>query len=117
MAVQGSRSKINCSTLVNFKYQDIETTRRFDIVNLDSYDIILGTPFIYQHKILIGLNPTRVVVGSAEPEKIQGESVTTIKAAMVDILCKKAEDTPLPPLREINHSIPSKRQMASSDWD
>ena len=25
--------------------------------NLDNYDVILGTPFLYQHKVAIGLNP------------------------------------------------------------
>ena len=46
LAVQGSRSKINCGTAVRFQYQSIDCKRRFDIVNLDNYDAILGTPFL-----------------------------------------------------------------------
>ena len=67
LAVHGSQSKINCGTKVNFKYQDIDCERRFDITNLDNYDVILGTLFLFQHKIAIGINPPCVVIGSKEP--------------------------------------------------
>ncbi|KAJ6523055.1 hypothetical protein B0H19DRAFT_1078033 [Mycena capillaripes] len=77
LAVHGSRSKINASTTVKFKYQDINCERRFDIANLDSYDLILGTPFIFQHKIVVGMNPTRVVVGSPEPLKHRKSGLLT----------------------------------------
>ncbi|KAI0045056.1 hypothetical protein FA95DRAFT_1496070, partial [Auriscalpium vulgare] len=124
LAVHGSRSKITRSTTVQFAYQDIDCARRFDIVNLDNYDMILGTPFIFQHRVLLGLNPTRVVIGSAEPLKIEGIDVTVISSAAADIaedaldtlrakltreaedLCADTERTALPPLREINHEIP-----------
>lgn len=124
MAVQGSRSKINCSMLVDFRYQGIESKRRFDVVNLDSYDVILGTPFIYQHRVLLGLNPTQVIVGMEQPELLDGEEVATILSAAADVLedeldklrgqlkmeatdlCTSAEDTELPPLCAVNHTIP-----------
>lgn len=134
MAVQGSRSKINCGTAVEFRYQGIKTFRRFDIVNLDSYDLILGTPFIFQHKVLIGLNPTRVLIGSDEPEPLDGESVATISSAVADILdgeldklrdqlrkeaadlCVDAEKAELPPMREVNHSIPLMDENKIYSW-
>ena len=65
LTVHGSCSKINCCVTVDFKYQEIDCKRRFDIVNLDNYDVILGTPFLFQHKVAIGLNPIRISVGSA----------------------------------------------------
>ena len=34
LAVQGSRSKINCSTEVQLKYEGIDEKRRFDIINM-----------------------------------------------------------------------------------
>ncbi|KAF8574980.1 hypothetical protein K439DRAFT_1641768 [Ramaria rubella] len=74
LAVSGSRTVIN-----------------FDIINLDSYDLILGTPFLFQHKVLMGFHPSQVAVGSN-------------KAA--EDICKEANETPLPPLRDINHTIP-----------
>ena len=124
LAVHGSRSRINFGTTVELRYQGIRGQRHFDIVNLDSYDLILGTPFIFQHKLLIGLNPTRVLVGSAEPTPIEGESIATVKSAAADLfedelehlrqelraeardLCLDTEKAALPPLRAVNHSIP-----------
>ena len=76
LAVHGSRSKINCGTTVKFQYQTINCDRRFDIVNLDNYDAILGTPFLYQHQVAIGFNPSRVIVGSNEPLEMKGPEVT-----------------------------------------
>ena len=124
LAVHSSRSKINCGVRVNFQYQGINCERRFDITNLDNYDTILGTPFLFQHKVAVGINPACVVVGSEAPIKIKGPDVVTINSAAPDLLNnkldglrtelrKEAEDlctdtskTALPPLRAINHTIP-----------
>ena len=64
LAVQGSRSKVNTRAKVKVDYQSISEDRYFDIININSYDLILGTPFLHQHQICIGLNPARVVIGS-----------------------------------------------------
>lgn len=124
MAVQGSCSKLNWSTSVNFRYQNINMTHHFDIANLENYDLILGTPFIFQHKVLIGLNPTQVVIGSDKAENITGDNVFTIQSVVADVfedelekvremlrteamdLCQTAETSELPLLRKINHTIP-----------
>lgn len=71
LAVQGSRSKVNSITTAQLKYQDINERRTFDIINLNSYDLILGTPWMHQHKICIGFNPARVVIGSDEPQPLK----------------------------------------------
>ncbi|EJD44329.1 hypothetical protein AURDEDRAFT_166710 [Auricularia subglabra TFB-10046 SS5] len=49
LAVKGSRSKINVEVTARFQYQNIDCEKRFDIANLDNYDLILGTPFLWQH--------------------------------------------------------------------
>ena len=72
LAVHGSRSKINYGTKVNFQYQGIDCERRFDIANLDNYDAILETPFLFQHKVAIGINPSCVVIGSDKPVELDG---------------------------------------------
>jgi len=64
LAVSGSRTKVNHSILVNLRYQAINEEHRFDIMNLDGYDLILGTPFMFQHQVLLGFNPTQVIVKS-----------------------------------------------------
>jgi len=124
LEVHGSRSKINFCSTVELRYQEITEQRTFDIVNLDSYDLILGTPFIFQHQLMLGLNPTRVVIGSSESKPIQGESIATIQSAAADVfdsqveklrkllrseaenLCVETSRTALPPLRAVNHPIP-----------
>ena len=124
LVVHRSRSKINCGTTVNFQYQSIDCDRRFDIANLDNYDAILGTPFLYQHQVAIGFNPSRVVIGSSEPLEMKGPEVTTITSAAADLLnqglddvrkmlrqeaedlCPDTSTTELPPFRDVNHTIP-----------
>ena len=124
MAVQGSRSKINANATVDFEYATIKCKKTFDIINIASYDMILGTPFFWQHKILCGINPTRVAIGSNEPLPIEGNEVHTIMGAMAQdaednleevrellrreaqVLCEDASTSALPPFRAINHHIP-----------
>ncbi len=43
LAVQGSRSKINCGIRCEFQYQSIKCEQYFDVANLSSYDVILRT--------------------------------------------------------------------------
>jgi hypothetical protein len=124
LATRGSRSKINCGTTVRLEYQSIDCDRRFDIANLDNYDVILGTPFLYQHQVAIGFNPSRVIVGSNVPLEMKGPEVATISSAAADLLnqglddlrkllrqeaedlCPDTSMTALPPMRAVNHTIP-----------
>ena len=125
LAVQGSCSKINCVIDVKYSYQNIMDSRRFDVANLNDYDLILGTPWLYQHQVCIGLNPAGIVIGSNKPLPIIASmdtkpllgSVsltpnTTVIAAQEELmayaepLCRKVGKTELPPLRAINHTIP-----------
>ena len=124
LAIHGSRSKINCRTTIQFQYQTIDCNQRFYVVNLDNYNAILGTPFLYQHQVAITFNPSRVVVGSSEPMEMKGPEITTIPSAAAEVLNegldeirrelrKEAEDLcpdtlkmDLPPMRAINHLIP-----------
>ncbi|KAF8131294.1 hypothetical protein K438DRAFT_1999045 [Mycena galopus ATCC 62051] len=125
LAVQGSRSKINHSVNVKMSYQDITEERSFLVANLSGYDMILGTAWLFQHKVSIGLNPARVCVGSADAVPLEGVATAwvftgavglgehdALQAARDELLeyakpiCKTADETGLPPLRAINHTIP-----------
>ena len=124
LAVHSSRSKINCSTTVRMQYQTIDCNWRFDITNLDNYDAILGTPFLYQHQVTISFNPSHMIVGLSEPLEMKGPKVMTITSVAADLLNKgldeirqelrqEAEDlcpdtsrTALPLMRVVNHTIP-----------
>ncbi|KAF8800028.1 hypothetical protein BYT27DRAFT_7217359 [Phlegmacium glaucopus] len=59
LAVQGSRSKINSVANIRIQYQGINENCTLDIANLHNYDLILGTPFMYQHKVCVGFNLAR----------------------------------------------------------
>ncbi|KAJ3486050.1 hypothetical protein NLI96_g4519 [Meripilus lineatus] len=100
LAVHGSRTKINSCTTVDFGYQGIKGPRRFDIANLDTYDVILGTPFFFQHKVAIGFNPSRVVIGCNKPEPIKGVETAIITSMAMDILEDELEKL------RLNHRIP-----------
>ncbi|KIJ10563.1 hypothetical protein PAXINDRAFT_37646, partial [Paxillus involutus ATCC 200175] len=95
-----------------------------NIINLQNYDLILGTPFLFQHQVMVGFNESKVVVGSDLALPIQGAQVQVLESRAADILkdqldavrkhlqalakplCAKASKTGLPPLRAINHTIP-----------
>src|ERR1700761_6684453 len=134
LAVHGSRSKVNASVAVKLKYQSIDSERRLDVANLDDYDVILGTPFIFQHQILIGMNPTRVVVGSDSPLEMRGAEISMIRSAAADLfeqdlskiremlkkeaadLCPDPAEADLPPFRAVNHTIPLKDESKVYRW-
>lgn len=123
LAALGSRTKVNYRTTVDFKYQGIKETRSFDIMNLPNHDLILGTPFLYQHRVMVGFNETRIVIGSNTALPIKGAAVRTLASrsamlrelnleeareylkSLAEPLCKTAGETNLPPLRAINHRI------------
>lgn len=124
LAAQGSRSKVIYGVKVSFQYQGIDCLKYFDLMNLARYDVVLGTPFLFQHKVLAGLNQSKVVIGKNEQLPImEGANVAVLSSHAMDMLedqveiareslreyaqtiCRKAVDTELPPLRKINHKI------------
>ena len=134
LAVQGSRSKVNARATVELQYQTINETRTLDIANLSNYDLILGTPWMYQHQVCVGFNPARVVIGSdiALPMKsgidtklmasgisLQEQAVNDAREELkryAEPLCKEMQDTGLPPMRDINHTIPLIDENKTYPW-
>ncbi|KAJ8579502.1 hypothetical protein M405DRAFT_754427, partial [Rhizopogon salebrosus TDB-379] len=123
LAVSGSRSVVKATTTVKFKYQEIDNVRTFDIANLEAYDVILGMLFLFQYQVLLGFNPSEIKIRSIDPLPIRGAhaQVLELQGSGPDLdviaayheelhqyaksICKEASETPLPPLREINHTI------------
>lgn len=62
LVVHGPWSKTNCSVTADSEYQDIAWMRQFNIVNLNNYDLILGTPFLFQHQVMLTWNLTCMIV-------------------------------------------------------
>ncbi|KAJ8582179.1 hypothetical protein M405DRAFT_694471, partial [Rhizopogon salebrosus TDB-379] len=123
LVVSGSRSIVKATAMVDLKYQDISGPRTLNIANLKAYDVILGMPFLFQHQVLLGFNPSEIKICSVKPLPIRGAQSQILElqgssseadkiAAYCEELsqyakdiCKEAVETPLPP-REINHVIP-----------
>lgn len=101
LAVQGSRSKINFGVKPRFEYQGIDERRYFDIANLSNYDVILGTPFLFQHKITIeGTNVSELASRSME---LAEEAIADVRGIIIDSarargLFDDAAKAPLPPI-------------------
>ena len=124
LAIQGSRSKVNTVATVQLKYQGIDEKCTFDLINLNSYDLILGTPWMHQHQICLGFNPAQVVIGSDDSQPLKMGNDTKLMAHSLspeenhledareelhryaEPLCREIAETDLPPLRDINHTIP-----------
>jgi hypothetical protein len=55
LAVSGSRSTISNGVWAMLEVAGISETRYFDLVNSDRFDIVLGTPFLYDHGFFIDI--------------------------------------------------------------
>jgi hypothetical protein len=53
MATSGSKSTINFGARAEVKIGEFRQKRYFDVVNLDRYDAILGTPFLTENEVLL----------------------------------------------------------------
>ena len=53
LAVTGSKSVINYGANATIKYEGRESKEYFNIINIDYYDAILGTPFLRKHEVII----------------------------------------------------------------
>lgn len=84
MVVQGSRTKVNHCAQVDFQYQEIREQRHFDIMNLSNYDVILGTPFLYQHQVSICLEPPAMIVGSVVSQPLKGDRVARLSSEVLN---------------------------------
>ncbi|KAF8694387.1 hypothetical protein RHS03_08195, partial [Rhizoctonia solani] len=125
LAISGSKSTVNYGASARLQYQGIDEERDFDVGNLDGYDAILGTPWLYQHCVSVSFNPTGVVIGSNKSLPLEGAEILRINSVSTDAIEGRMEElrsalrnecsdlcppsvasTPLPPFRKINHRIP-----------
>jgi len=124
LAVQGSRLKVNFGMTVKVEYQCIYCDWYFDIINLSNYNLILETPFLHQHQVMMDINPLCLIIGSDIPLLMEGPGVTRLVSWSLAVheenldqiqehlreyaepLCRSAGETTLPLLHAINHEIP-----------
>jgi hypothetical protein len=64
----GSHSTVNYSTESRVKAPGVEKITYLDIANFDHYDMIIGTPFMWQNKVQLDLETNQVIInGVATP--------------------------------------------------
>ncbi|KAI0637586.1 hypothetical protein C8Q77DRAFT_1214653 [Trametes polyzona] len=115
-------------------YQTVQERRYFDIMNILNYDIIFSTPFLTQHCLVQGFNPSKVVVGSANIVPVHASQACIVESRAADVLegelehiclvlcdyaapiCRNASDAPFPPLHAVNHTIPLKDPAKVYHW-
>ncbi|TFK59551.1 hypothetical protein BDN72DRAFT_750697, partial [Pluteus cervinus] len=135
LAVQGSKTKVNYEVKANLQYQGIREEREFLVINCRTYDVILGTPFLWQHQVSFSLNPATIIIGNNNALSVpKGKHFLTLESASMAVeqdrvekvrqelieyaspLFKKAGETGLPPFRAINHEIPLIDETIRYPW-
>jgi hypothetical protein len=66
LGTRGSQSKINYGTKACLKYGPIEACQYLDIVNIDRYNVTLGTIFMRKHGIVLDFKRNQVQIGDKE---------------------------------------------------
>ncbi|KAH9851011.1 hypothetical protein C2E23DRAFT_733715, partial [Lenzites betulinus] len=120
----GSRSRISHGTHTTITTGPVTVDTYLDVVNLDRYDVVLGTPFMRRNSVLLDFGRSVVVCqghdfaalspqeedAGARHGRPQNEDDTLEKHRKSII--REYEDLfqpvppVLPPFREINHTIP-----------
>jgi hypothetical protein len=75
LGIVGSHSKINFGLFTNFEIGKEKGNHYFDVVNIDRYDIILGTVFMRKHGMILDFEHDKVCIKRKVLETVvEGES-------------------------------------------
>ena len=66
LGTKGSRTKINYGTRVNLKVGPVNERTYFDMVDIDRYDAILGTPFLTEHKVAMDFGQRTMAIDGVD---------------------------------------------------
>lgn len=64
LGTKGSRTKINFGAQAEIALGSVRNTHYFDVVDIDKYDVILGTVFCRKYGIILDFSNDRVLVGT-----------------------------------------------------
>ncbi|KAI9059530.1 hypothetical protein FKP32DRAFT_1579516 [Trametes sanguinea] len=73
LGTKGSRTKINYGARATLKVQHDIPNHYFDVVDIDKYDMVLGTTFCRKHKVVLDFIKDRVVVDGTTIELFRPE--------------------------------------------
>ena len=101
LAVTGSKSVINYGTNTTIRINGEEWKEYFDVVNINYYDAILGTPFLKKFKVAIDFTKDcltikdKIIRNQADEYKIRegnSQKNTTVNAVKTEKSCKNLGD-------------------------
>ncbi|KAF9256944.1 hypothetical protein L218DRAFT_880655 [Marasmius fiardii PR-910] len=76
----GSQAKFNYGTVVSTDYANQSADTYFDIVNIDHYDVIVGTYFMRKHGIQLDFEQDQILIqGNPAPTLSVGEDSAKLK--------------------------------------
>lgn len=93
LAVQVSHAKINLRCKANLTYQSVSKEWYFDVINLLNYNLILRISFLYQHQVVLGMNPITVTIENSHALSVEGKQSHNMKLCVAKILEDKLEAT------------------------
>ncbi|PBK97567.1 hypothetical protein ARMGADRAFT_922202, partial [Armillaria gallica] len=102
----GSRARINFGTTLTIASQGYSGPEYFDVINIDKYDVIVGTPFMHCNKVVLDFENKCVIVNGS---KLAGkEHIPSLRQEWYDEFEDLLQGVPeqMPPFREVNHEIP-----------
>ncbi|KZV59623.1 hypothetical protein PENSPDRAFT_595105, partial [Peniophora sp. CONT] len=119
----GSRSKINFGANTTMSVGALKNEKVYlDIVNLDRYDVVIGTPFMHDYGVVLDFEKGAVKINGAWVPALKGGEGEPVVKKVSRPNARKMEDgkkeknmnadimsgvpSVLPPLRAINHRIP-----------
>jgi hypothetical protein len=80
LGTAGSRSKINHGATAEIGYDDIKSEEYLDIVNLDQFDLIVGTKFMRKHKMSLDFQYNTIrVAGVPAPTLSEKEECSEVE--------------------------------------
>ena len=101
LAVTGSKSVINYGANATIKCKGKELKEYFNIINIDYYDSILGTPFLRKHEVIINFvnNCLRIkdkIIHNQANEYKMGEGNPQKNKKIVSMKALKQEEPKIP---------------------
>ena len=62
LGAKGSRTRINHGAKVDLRVGPVRESYYFDVVDIDRYDLILGTPFFSRHKVVLNFDERTISI-------------------------------------------------------
>jgi hypothetical protein len=83
--MSGSQGTLHHTVNARLVYPDVDERRDFDVGNIANYDVILGTPWLFQHSVRLSFNPSSVYIESKRALPMEGSSVIQLNSISTDI--------------------------------